>query len=229
VDAAGEVEQERAWSAALVRVLSHDAQSPLTTVAGFARTLERPGISEEARATAVSAIVRNAHRLSLLLRNLVDASRLRSGDLAVRSVPVALADVVAGAVRRVAEVEATASRVHVTGEGGQVLADPDRLATALVNVLHNALLFSPADCPVSVELAGAEVVVEDEGRGFTDDDLAHAHEAFWRGPETPGAGAGLGLHLAARFVEAMDGTWALERARPGGGARVRLSMRPAPA
>jgi two-component system sensor histidine kinase MprB len=108
--------------------------------------------------------------------------------------------------------------------------DPLRLEQVLINLLDNAVKFSPPGGTVAVRLDGGELTVRDHGPGIPGEDLPHVFERFWRSPSARSLpGSGLGLSIVARVVAESGGRVALEPA-PGGGtlARVRLPGSPRP-
>ena len=212
-----------AFCRALVQVLSHDAQGPLTSVIGFAHTLQRADVEPAARDAALRAVVRNARRLSLLLRNLVDAARLEAGEVELYQERVDVGELLEHALARFDDLALDRPVVRDAWEPGVTRADPDRLLTVVLNVLHNAALHPPPGGTVHLAVLDRVVEVADEGPGFSAPALAHATDPFWRGPEATGAGAGVGLFVARRLLEAMGGALELGTA-PTGGARVRLVL-----
>ncbi|GHF45970.1 two-component sensor histidine kinase [Streptomyces mashuensis] len=109
-----------------------------------------------------------------------------------------------------------------------VRAEPAALERAVVNVLDNAVKFSPRGGTVEVRLTNGELTVCDEGPGIPDDELPHVFDRFWRSPSARGMpGSGLGLSIVARTVRQAGGEATLDRAEGGGTiARVRLPGAP---
>jgi signal transduction histidine kinase len=141
-------------------------------------------------------------------------------------------DLLAAAVHRAEAAFAQAGRpiaAHAGGSGALVvLADPDRVAQALDNLVANSLRYGDGPVELSVERAGTmvELHVMDHGAGFDDDFLRHAFERFRRdargGGENP-RGAGLGLAIVEAIALAHGGA-AAARNRPAGGADVWLTL-----
>ena len=195
---------------AILRAVSHDLRSPLTTIRAALEALQSPDLrlGERDREHLLSTALVESNRLNRFVRNLLDLSTLQAG--AVRSRPKlrtvesvldqALAHVAPG--RRV--------DVSVAPDLSLVSVDPAQLEHALANLLENALKFSPPDSAVMVEVAqdGHEVIVRivDHGPGLPPGELHRVFEPFQHASTTGGrSGAGLGLAIAKGFVEANGG------------------------
>jgi two-component system, OmpR family, sensor histidine kinase KdpD len=206
--AAAELEAEAlrrsdALKTALLHTVSHDLRSPLTAIVAAASSLSNPQVTLDAadQHELVETIRDEAGRLDRLVVNLLDLSRLRAGVAEPQPELWTVDDLVS---RALDAVGAGGERVDVRlgGEPPLVEVDAVQLERVLVNLLDNALKFSPAGSPVmlNVESDGRAVRfhVEDEGDGFVDGD--HAFEPFHA--EGKASGAGLGLAIARGFAEA---------------------------
>ncbi len=167
-------------------------------------------------------------RLTALVTNLLDLSRLQAGALSVTLQPVGVDDIVNRALAMLNE----AGRVEldVSPELPEVLADAGLLERVLGNVIENALRYSPAGVPVRIDGQRrgdtVELRVLDAGPGIAPAARAAVFEAFQRRDDravSTGAGVGLGLAIARGFVESMHGSIALEDA-PGGGLIVSITL-----
>ena len=161
-----------------------------------------------------------------------DADELR---LDVR--PVALGDLVEDVFRALeplAERERQVALVrYVAPDLPLAYADRDRLAQVLLNLVRNAIAYTPAGGIVSIDLAAGEaastltLTVTDTGMGIAEDDLAHIFERFYRTDASRArdtGGFGLGLSIVRDLVQAMGGAVAAERV-PAGGSRFRVTLR----
>jgi two-component system sensor histidine kinase KdpD len=191
---------------AVLHAVSHDLRSPLTAIVAAASSLATPEVqlSPVDRGDLIATIRAEADRLDRVVGNLLDLSRLRSGVAAPHAELWTADELVYGALeqlgpggdRVVTELDADAPPVHV---------DAAQIERALVNLLDNALKFSPPDTPVRVrvEPCGDELLlhVEDAGPGVAGADREAVFEPFQRGGgDTPGAG--LGLAIARGFAHA---------------------------
>jgi two-component system sensor histidine kinase KdpD len=215
---------------ALLNAVSHDLRTPLAAAKAAVSSLRSGEVPwsdnerDELLATAEDAM----DRLTALVTNLLDLSRLQAGALPVVTSAVGLDDVVARTLdyvdphaRIVVDVPTDLPAVH---------ADSGLLERALANVLENALRYAPPDTKVEVvgRMAsdGVQLRIIDRGPGIDATRTEAAFRPFQRTDDVPaaGAGVGLGLAIARGFTEAMGGSVALG-VTPGGGATVLLTLR----
>lgn len=218
-----------ALKTALLRTVSHDLRSPLTAIRAALEALDSPDLVLDAceRTTLLRSALAEAIRLDRTVRNLLDLSRLQAGATRPRPRLSTLEGLLDQAL---AHFPGTRGGFEVRIEDALPLveADPVQIEHALVNLLENALKFSPAAAPISIDVkrAPGEVVVRivDRGPGFSADDVERVFEPFAQG-STPrdGAGTGLGLAIARGFVETNGGRlWA--EPNLGGGGRLVLTL-----
>jgi signal transduction histidine kinase len=218
--------------------MSHELRTPLNAVLGFAQLLE---IDREAPPTPAQRdklrMIREAGaHLLRMIGDLLDLSRIESGQLALAPEPVdllALADAVRDLMAPMA-ADAGVTLVPVEGRdavaGTRVQADATRLRQVLINLVSNAIKYNRPGGRVGLALAAAgdgmvSLTVHDTGRGIAADELPRLFEPFFRGPLTRGAveGAGIGLTVTRALVEAMGGCIDAE-SRPGEGSRFRVRL-----
>lgn len=238
-DVTHEVEGERAKSE-FVSVVSHELRTPMTSVkTSLSLLVGGAGGPLEAPAQELLGIaLRNTDRLILLVNDLLDLSRLDAGRMELTPEPVALALAVESSVEAVAGFageQGVTIAVAPPAEAVQVHAVRGRLEQVLVNLLSNAVKFSPRGGRVDVRWwrDGDAVVTEvaDAGPGIPADKLEVVFEPFRQldsSTTREHGGAGLGLSISYRIVEALGGKlWATSE--PGAGARffVRLPLAPA--
>jgi two-component system, OmpR family, sensor histidine kinase KdpD len=214
---------------AVLRSVSHDLRTPLMAILTAAGALARPGfvIDDGDRADLLMTVLDEAQRLDRLVGNLLDLSRLQAGAAEPRADAVAVEDLITAAT---GYLRADAGRVQVRlpGYPAMVHADPHQIQRVLVNLIENALKYSPPDEPVQVRVAAisTEVFVRviDHGPGVPPGESERIFAAFQRG--AGGArvhGAGLGLAIAQGFAEANGGRIWLE-SHPGQGAAFVLAL-----
>lgn len=220
---------------ALLNSVSHDLRTPLSVVLGSATTLIDYGdaLKPAVRKDLLASIREEAERLSRYVGDLLDMTRIEGGALSPRQDWIDVREVLAEAASRVARRLAARRLVRdFPSSLSMVRADPGLLEQALVNILDNAIAYSPDGS--SIELAAYEdrgnvvIAIEDEGRGIPASDLDRVFERFRRleEPTDRGKGAGLGLAIARGFVEAMGGRIAAASPiRDGRGARILISLR----
>jgi len=197
-----------------VAITSHELRTPLATVRGFVNTLRRKmdRLSKEEAVEFLGIIDAQTDRLIRLVEDLLVVSRIEAGRLAFSPVPIEPAAFVEGVVRGLGE---DAGRVRARVDSALAAgfaADPDRLDQVLTNLLHNALKFSAPDQSVllSVFPEAGDVVFEvaDEGEGIRKEDIARIFERFHQSEAAStrkAQGAGLGLYITKKLVEAMGG------------------------
>ena len=226
-----EVEALRRSDAAkttILRSVSHDLRSPLTAIRAAAEALANPVVmlSEADEARLVETVAAETRRLSRLVDDLLDLSRLEAGASPPEPELWTVDDLVG---RTLAEVGERADRVTVetTTSLQPVRVDAAQVTRVVANLIDNALKFSPADGVVEL-LAGLEddeltIRVLDRGPGLTDAELTRIFEPFEHGDAVANRGAGLGLAIARGFTQANGGIIWAER-RPGGGSVFVVSL-----
>jgi two-component system sensor histidine kinase KdpD len=222
--------------AALLNSISHDLRTPLSTVLGSASTLIEYGdtLTAPVRRDLLESIQEEAERLSRYVGDLLDMTRLEGGALAPKAEPLDVRDVLRAAMERVARRLGTRRFDRDFPDRlSLVRADASLLEQAIVNILENAIAYSPDGTPIEVaayEDPGSIVIsIEDEGPGIPTAELERVFEKFRRMEEASDRnkkGAGLGLAISKGFVEAMGGR--IAAASPiheGRGTRVLISLR----
>ena len=219
-----------------VALIAHDLRTPLTAVQGQAQTLQRrfqrKGNSDSADVRSLASIVANTKRMGAMIDDLLESSQLESGALLLRRTPIDLSRLAAEVVAQLGSVEDRERiRVLAPAPGPLVSADTVRIERVLMNLLQNALKYSPADAPVELEVrqaAGEAVVgVIDHGAGIPVDELPRLFQRFSRvgRAEAGPGGFGLGLYIARLIVEAHGGrVWA--ESEVGTGSRFGFALPP---
>jgi two-component system phosphate regulon sensor histidine kinase PhoR len=216
----------------MVANLSHELRTPLTSIGLLAQTLmARPG-DTAATAELAHKILAEVDTLNQMSQEMLDLAAIESGRQVIRLVPVRLQEIVAVPVERLRE-QALRLGVQLKDDlpsGLSVLADRDQASRAVLNVLHNAVKFTPRGGAVlltaSVEADGQHIVVQvaDEGPGIAPSDLGRVFERFYRGDQARGSpGTGLGLAITRHILRAHGGeAWAENRTPPRSGAVIYL-------
>jgi len=218
---------------AVLRAVSHDLRTPLMAILASASTLAREDfdLDRGERDELVTTIGAEAERLDRLVGNLLDLSRLQADALERDPSVWAVDDLV---VQALDEIGAAGERVDVSFPytSPAVRVDAHQVQRVLVNLIENALRYSPAADRVRVQVdsAGGDVLVRviDHGPGIAPAELEAVFEPFHRGASRAGPpGAGLGLAIARGFAEANGGrVWA--ESRPGQGSTFVLALPAAP-
>jgi two-component system sensor histidine kinase KdpD len=215
---------------ALLNAVGHDLRTPLAAAKAAVSSLRSTEVSwsaedrQELLTTAEDAL----DRLTGLVTNLLDVSRLEAGALPVTITTVGVDDVVARTLEY-ADPDAFIE-IDVAPDLPTVRADVGLLERALANVVDNALRYAPPNTNVQIvgrsDHDAVELRIVDRGPGIEPALADAAFRPFQRGDDVPaaGAGVGLGLAIARGFIEAMGGT-ARAEATPGGGTTVVLTLR----
>lgn len=216
-------------------LLSHELRTPLNSILGWTRLLGTGSLDEPTQAQALETIDRNAKLQARLIDDMLDVSRIISGQMRLDAQPVDLPSVINSAVETLRPAaDAKRIRMYVTLDFGTatVLGDPMRLQQVVWNLISNAVKFVPRDGSVRVSLhrvnSHVEITVGDSGPGIENDFLPYVFDRFRQGNSTANklhAGLGLGLSIVRHLVELHGGTVEAANAEEGGAVfTVRLPV-----
>jgi K+-sensing histidine kinase KdpD len=221
--------QADAVKTAVLHAVSHDLRSPLTAIRAASEGLDNAAVqlSPREREELFETIGIEVRRLERLVDNLLDLSRLEAGP-ARRTPELWTIDALLASALEQLGREADRVETTLAADAGLVRVDGAQLRRVLVNLLENALKFSPPNDPieVSVEAEGGRIVVRvrDRGPGIAETDRERIFEAFERG-SSAGPGSGLGLAIARGFAEANGGrVWVEPDAESTGGSTFVLEL-----
>ncbi|HYZ28570.1 MAG TPA: ATP-binding protein [Thermoleophilaceae bacterium] len=211
---------------ALLRAVSHDLRSPLTAIRAAGGSIDSPTIDPDQRHELAEVITGEADRLTRVVEDLLDLSRLESGTADTHPEPVSV-DEVLDAAAASPSLRAAALDIQLPPDLPAVRADPAQLERVLSNLLENAVRHSTNGEAVAVRgNASGERVhlrVTDHGPGIAPEDIDRIFEPFYRTANATGRGSGLGLAIAKGFVEASGGRiWA--RSLPGQGSTFTIDL-----
>ncbi|MFJ8544669.1 ATP-binding protein [Streptomyces sp. NPDC093586] len=220
--------------AELIATVAHELRSPLTSVKGFTATLlakwER--FTDDQKRLMLETVDADADRVTRLIAELLDISRIDSGRLELRRQPVDIGAAVGRHIQAYVAAGQPADRflLRLGRPLPALWADPDKIDQVLSNLIENAVRhgagtvtidITPAASPREEEDAGTSVTVSDEGPGIPEESMNRVFTRFWRGSKR--GGTGLGLYIVKGIVEAHGGTITVGRA-PGGGAEFRFTL-----
>jgi signal transduction histidine kinase len=217
-----------------VATASHELRTPLAAVYGAARTLRRTDIEipGEQRDQFLDIIVSETERLTAIVSQILLAGQIEEGRIDVATSPTDLGPLVESVLAsiRLLAPEQIELRLEQNGDRAVALADEDKLRQVLVNLLDNAIKYSPDGGDVTVELRsgadGVRLAVRDCGLGIPAGEQDRIFEKFYRlDPAlTRGVGgSGLGLFISRELVSRMDGSITVH-SRPGEGAAFVVSL-----
>ncbi len=213
---------------ALITTAAHELRSPLTSVRGFSRTLRsRWGqLTDDQKQWMLAAIESDSERLSRLVSELLDISRLDTGRLVLSRSAVDLAALVTERIDRLVRRGHPADRFGVVDECSDMTlwADGDRLAQVADNLLENALHHGAGRIRARLHREGrwVHLDVSDEGPGIDKEARSLVFSRFWQGDRRRKTGTGLGLYVVRGLVEAHDGTVEVLDCERGATLRVSL-------
>lgn len=216
-------------SAALLTTVAHELRSPLTGVKGFSSTLLRnwDRFTDDQKRLMIETIEADADRVTRLITELLDVSRIHAGRLRVHPQPVQVRDVFERQVARRVAAGAERERfvIQVADDIPEVWADPDRLEQVVSNLVENAmrhgrgLVTLAARRSLVGDIEAVDLLISDNGDGIPESQRELVFSRFWQGGSKHGTG--LGLYLVRGLVEAHGGRISVEDA-PGGGCRMKV-------
>ena len=194
----------------MIAVVSHDLRDPLQSIAATAELLHLDKKGD--RTESIEIIALASRQMQRLVQDLLEVSRIDSGQLSIKKGRVDLASL-AQQVQTLFQPQADARHVFLSSEGGAdvppVIGDGHRIQQVLSNLMGNALNFVPTGGRIQIgtQRRGdfVRVSVQDNGTGIPEEHLGRVFDRFWRGDQTRGLGAGLGLAVAKGIVEAHGG------------------------
>jgi len=215
-------------------VLSHELRTPLTAMLGWLRMLRTGGLDPLRTERALETIERNTLAQARMIDDLLDMSRIAAGKMTLDRRPVSLAPMVAETVdglQNEAKAKGVTLVVGLDPAADTVLADVHRMRQVLMNLLVNAIKYTPAGGHIDVDLIGGgdvvRLTVRDTGIGIEPESLPHIFERFWqadwRQAGTQG-GLGLGLAIVRRIGELHGGSVEAASDGPGRGAAFTVTL-----
>jgi PAS domain S-box-containing protein len=229
-----EMTEQAAFRVRFLNTAAHELSTPLTPIKLQLASLRKGtlGPLTPRQADAMGLLDRNLNRLGLLVKDLLDATRLQGGQLRLQRLPLDLAAITLDAVRSFAE-KAAGDGVElraVAAPGLPILGDEARLTQVLFNLVANALKYTPPGGSVVVRAAAvggeAQVEVQDSGVGLRPEQAARLFHPFEQvlDPGQQKSGTGLGLYISKGIVEQHGGALTGHSAGPGQGSTFTLRL-----
>ena len=206
---------------AFVSTVSHELRTPMTSIKGYVDNIldGLTGALTEKQSYYLSRVKHNVERLTRMINDLLDLSRIEAGRVELHLGAVCTRDLitdVAEGFQRIAQEKGIILRTEFSGELAPVWGDRDKLHQVLTNLIQNAIKFSPKGGEVRVEShmregGAVQISVVDTGGGIPPHELDRVFDRFYRGESVPteDRGSGLGLPIAKSLVELHGGRiWA---------------------
>jgi PAS domain S-box-containing protein len=214
--------------------LSHELRTPLNAIQGWAEILRHPKASPEDFSRGIQIIDRNVRAQTQIVNDLLDMSRIDSGQIHLEVRSMDLLDVIHGALEAARpSADAKRIRIHTLLDSriAAVRGDPNRLQQVLWNLVSNAVKFTPAGGRIQVRLervhSHVEIAVEDDGIGIPAEFLPFVFERFRQADAGVGrryGGLGLGLSIVRSLVELHGGSVRAESEGPNRGSRFVVAL-----
>lgn len=226
---AAQLQEAKQQRADLIAWVSHDLQTPLTSIQAILEALADGVVKEpESVQRYLVTAQREIRSLSTLIDDLFQVAKLDAGGLVLERMPSSLSDLISDTLESFSQVASQAG-VHLTGEVAAktdpVDMDVRHIGRVLNNLVSNAMRYTPAGGTVAISAhrtgAQVEVSVSDNGEGIPSEDLPHIFESFYRGEKSRSratGGAGLGLAIARGIIQAHGGQIWVE-SHPGVGTK----------
>jgi two-component system sensor histidine kinase KdpD len=216
---------------ALLNAISHDLRTPLVSVIGVLSSLQDEGmvLDDNAKRNLIQVAREEAEKLNHLITNLLDESRIEAGALKISKQPSEVQDLIGTALEQIGGHAASRPiNIDIPVDLPFLSVDFGLIVQALVNILNNAIKYSPDGSSIDVKArqTDREVQIEiaDQGVGIPPQDLERVFDKFYRIQRPDNVvGTGLGLSICKGIVEAHGGHILAEN-RPGGGTVIRLIL-----
>jgi PAS domain S-box-containing protein len=204
-----ERKQQESFREQFIANAAHELRTPLTSMLGLTELLSRSRhhMSEEKVNAAFDAVTRAGQRLSVLVSNLLDLSKLQQGGIQITPEPVSVAPLTKQVLASTPVPDDASVELRVD-ENAVALTDPNRLDQVLSNLVTNAFRYGGSEIVLEGKTAGDDVVVSvsDNGPGVEKELIPHLFDPFARGAAASGVGgSGLGLAIARMLVDASGG------------------------
>jgi CheY-like chemotaxis protein len=215
----------------LVTLRSQALRGPLASIVGFAELLQTGELTDDQRQLYTASVLREGSRLNTMIDNGLALQGLEQGHRKLDLAPVDITSLIRRAVAGAGEDSSQPIDVRAPEQLPLVLADAEAILEVLANFISNARLFSPDGGAIAIEACTAgdmvEVSIRDHGVGVDPEELPRLFRKFYRadnGIRRRGPGAGLGLAINHRIIEAHGGQVVAESKGPGKGATFRFTL-----
>ena len=227
---------EKQWNAEKLQreqiaALAHDLKTPLTVIQGNADLISETELNKEQRLYA-EYISSSSEQMRLYIRTLIDISRAATGyQLHMEDIDLpAYVERLRGQIDALCQTKKIGLQMEIEHLPALLSADKLLLERAIMNVVNNALDYSPQDSYISISITGnkgcLQISVTDAGPGFSQEDLLHAEEQFYMADHSRSSNLhfGMGLFITKSIVQQHGGQLILNNSKKTGGAQVTISI-----
>jgi two-component system sensor histidine kinase KdpD len=212
---------------ALINSISHDLRTPLVSVIGVLSSLQEEEIvlDDASRKNMLQVAREEAERLNRLITNLLDVSRIEAGAMKLNRHPSEVQDLVGAAIEQLGgRTQRHLLTVDIPAELPFIFVDFGLIVQTLVNIVDNAVKYSPHDLPITIKARqidqDVQIEISDRGPGIPAQDLSHVFEKYYRIQRPDRVdGTGLGLSICKGIIEAHGGRIEAKN-RPDGGTQI---------
>ena len=214
----------------LLNSLSHELRTPIAAIIGATDNLQNNNskLTPQNHNDLIEEISKASFRLNQQVENLLNMSRLESGFIKPKNDWCDISELVYDAVKRIGENDTKQKiQININPQIPLFKLDKGMLEQVIYNLLNNATQYSPEHSTINISAAChadvLEIVIEDDGKGFPEDEIKYVFDKFYRLKNSGPGGTGLGLSIVKGFTEAMNGSVALEN-KSDGGARFTINI-----
>jgi two-component system sensor histidine kinase KdpD len=216
---------------ALLNSVSHDLRTPLVSIIGVLSSLQQEGmhLDDAAKMNLIQVARDEADKLNHVIANLLDISRIEAGAIKMAKQPSDIEELVGAALDQLGTRAGTHKiTTEIPADLPFITVDFGLIVQTLVNLLENALKYSPDNSPVEIKAwkdnGSVNIEIADRGIGIPPQDISRIFDKFYRVQRPDNVtGTGLGLFISKSIVEAHGGRITAEN-RPGGGTSIRISL-----
>lgn len=204
--------------------ITHELKTPLTSNKLILQTLEKHELSKEKQAEIIKKAISDINRLNSLIDDILLSARIENGQVLLQKEKLSLSEITKSVIENSGQLSLNKSRINVqTIKDTQILIDKNAFSSILLNLVENAIKYSPAESKVNIEIDNnnnkAILRVKDEGVGMSEYDKKHAFDKFYRSgnEETRHTkGTGLGLFIVKNLVQWHKGAIRILNNQPKG-------------
>ncbi len=213
----------------LLALVAHELRNPLSVIAMAATVIKRSNAPQPAIAQATNMIERQVIQLIRLVDDITDVTRLMTNKITLQPQKIQTGIMCERAIETVRPlIDSKHHRLKVDIESIEMMGDPIRLQQVIVNILCNAIKFTPNGGIITLCVFNKDdnvlIIIEDNGKGINVDSLSKVFDMFFQEDNTAGGGLGIGLTLSQNIVALHDGTIIIESPGENKGTKVTITL-----